>query len=647
MSDIQRVREAGIRKAIIVDDGYDDSPRVSELEGEDAWDAFFDDMYGDSPARIREIFPDFDEQEREDLKLSQKFITALWDERDGIEDLLGGLFDTYEKKQEETKPFLAQAEFVLQSLEIPFEKYGRNFADAATQADLIVIDLFLGIQQGEDERKVTVECLKQAIEGRQGYPLPSIILMSQVPGIDGLAKNFRKDVKLHASAFRHIGKRDLLQEGRLEGLIVGLAAHRSDSQALAAFVESWEFSATSAAKEAANTLRKIDVDDLQHIHEMLLRFEGLNTSSYILDVFDRVLQYEIESNPEVLKAAARLDDVADEPAPLTISNDRDTYALLEQTLFVNPKRRMHASGAEWPISFGDILRLKPEAPVASRIFSGRKDIVLFVASPACDLLRKNGLQTALLVTGELTKIDLSKPSLKINSNTTPILISSTQERFQINWQFGNLQTINLQQARRLLHPQSGNGEVIARLREGPALNLRQQFVSNAGRVGELAPLPRSFCFRASFYFRKENGDIQPISMPDNIDITGNVLIPRDGKYARVIIDSSCENGLTTALLKVNLADVERRSHQCFKPISEQARIRQMFRSGFQAIELPLERPRKAGLLKIDEEQPQKDGAKPKVDLVATIFGSDNREDEIQNASPGVGLIIKIDQEANE
>lgn len=402
MSDKQQVRDAGIGSAIIVDDGYDEIPQVAELRDEGAWDSLFDDAQGAEAERIEALFPAYNPQEREELRSNQEFINALWQARDDVRDLLGGLFYEYEQKIADNRPFLVAAEAALTALAIPFETCGRDFVDAAVDADLIVIDLFLGIQQGAQDRQHTVERLKEVLQRRGDRPLPSIVLMSQVPGIDELAKDFRQDVKLHASAFRHIRKNDLSKPGRMEGLILTLATHRSDSQALATFVETWEAKAIEAVHAAAGTLRKIDIDDLQHIRSMLLRFEGLNTSSYMLDVFDRVLQYEIESHSAVLEAAIPLDEMAEDPAPLMISNDRDTYAVLEQTLFVNPKRRAHATGAEWPIAFGDILGPKPGVPVKRRgFFAGRNNLVFFVASPECDLIRKDGLTTALLVVGLL------------------------------------------------------------------------------------------------------------------------------------------------------------------------------------------------------------------------------------------------------
>ena len=46
MTDKEIIAAAGIKSALIVDDGYDLVPRASELADVD-WDIFFDDAIGD------------------------------------------------------------------------------------------------------------------------------------------------------------------------------------------------------------------------------------------------------------------------------------------------------------------------------------------------------------------------------------------------------------------------------------------------------------------------------------------------------------------------------------------------------------------------------------------------------------------------
>lgn len=105
MSDEQRVRKAGIASGIIIDDGYDEIPQVVELRDEGAWDSLFDDAQGADAKRIESIFSDYDPQNREELRTNQAFVDALWKARESIRDLLGGLFDDYEQKILDNRPF--------------------------------------------------------------------------------------------------------------------------------------------------------------------------------------------------------------------------------------------------------------------------------------------------------------------------------------------------------------------------------------------------------------------------------------------------------------------------------------------------------------------------------------------------------------
>ncbi len=643
MNDKKRVAAAGIGSAIIVDDGYDEIPLIQELLDEDGWDSFFDDAQGTDAARIEAFFADFDPTAREDLKSDQTFINVLWQHREDVRDLLGGLFDVYQQKAADNAPFLAAAEAALTALGVPYTTHGRDFIDAAVAADLILIDLFLGIQQGADDRLLTVDRLKQAIGQREGS-LPSIILMSQVPTIDELAKDFRSDVQLHASAFRHVRKSDLQTPGRVQGLILTLAAHRRDSQALSTFVETWEQKAKEAVGKAASALRKIDIDDLQHIRTMLLRFEGVNTSSYMLDVFDRVLQYEIEAHSEVLEAAVLLDEMADDPPPLMISNDRDTYAILERTLFVNPNRRSHATGAVWPVTFGDILGPRPGSTIKPRgFFAGRDDLVFFVASPECDLIRTDGLKTVLLVAGILEEVDMAKPVLGVSGNTTPILTTDGTKRYQVTWDFGDLRTVNLTRAKNLLKT-NADAVVLGRLRDVSALGLRQQLLGNVGRVGEMAPLPRSFRFSAEIHYARPDETAQQLVLPAGVMLRGNMLVPRKGRFANLIFDSSCENDLTAAILNLDVASVSEGSRPMLNKLKEQTRLRKLFRSGLQWTKLPLDRPRDAELLKDGEPLPEQDDKKPKIEKVGKIVTDTDFVAQLGNDFRKSGLVFKINVE---
>tara|TARA_Y100001949_G_scaffold95734_1_gene80827 strand:- start:5554 stop:7485 length:1932 start_codon:yes stop_codon:yes gene_type:complete len=640
---IEKIRSSGIESAIIVDDGYDDIPQVDELAEEDAWDSFFDDsLYGENFSRIKEIYSDFNPSDREELKWDQEFVTKIWNSRESIGDLLGDLFYSYENKKGEISKYLKKVESTLSDLQIEYTTCGRDFVDASKNVDLIIIDLFLGIQQTDNDRKFTVERLKQVIEMRGNTPLPSIVLMSQVSSITELAKGFRMDAKLYASSFRHVKKGELSKTGLLAEIILTLATHRSDSQLLSGFVETWERNAINAVKSAALALRKVDIDDLLYIRNMLLRFEGVNTSSYLLDVYDRILQYEIEDCQDVLNAALAIDEISQDAPPLMISNDRDTYSIIEKTLYVNLTRRLHSSGAQWPITFGDVLGcVEGGNKDEQSIFGGRTDLVFFVASPECDFIREGGLKTALLVPGRLVDINPGS-KFKIRAQNTPVITIGDNERFQVEWDFSDLRTISLEYA--VSNIETGCINIIAKFREGVALSLRQELLNNIGRIGEPAPVPRSMWFKAVIYFPSSNkGYLHKVELADGIEVTGNILIPRSGSYALMVFDSNCEDDLRAALLELDPDKVSSKSRNNLNTLKDVENIRKLFRTGL-VFDFPLTDCKAAGLVDVEKQAPSSDDKKPPNTKVGTIVDGKSCSDikSVVSDKSGVVVVMYVD-----
>ena len=91
------------------------------------------------------------------VKEKQRFVAALWENRERVGDLLCDLFENYERKVASNAPFLQSAESALDALGIQFTTHGRDYVDTATSADPIVIDLIFGIKQDSENREITVK----------------------------------------------------------------------------------------------------------------------------------------------------------------------------------------------------------------------------------------------------------------------------------------------------------------------------------------------------------------------------------------------------------------------------------------------------------------------------------------------------------
>ncbi len=177
MTDITNLlADSGIRKAAIIDDAFDEAPRTDDLEV-DSWNTFWDDI-ADYEDAISKIYPAYSDTDREALQESDEFISSLWERR---EELPPGtrttLFEDYEQKSPNERVWLNELAQSLRSLGLECVTLGREFADAARDADLVFIDLFLGFWESQSDMEQAIEGINELVRGRESSP-PLVILMS-------------------------------------------------------------------------------------------------------------------------------------------------------------------------------------------------------------------------------------------------------------------------------------------------------------------------------------------------------------------------------------------------------------------------------------------------------------------------------------
>ena len=632
MTDQEIVAAAGIETAIIVDDGYDPAPKAGEL-ADAPWDIFFDDAIGAVGNRLEAVYATFDPDDRDTLRHDDDFVAALWESRYDLADLVDDLLSDYASASDRNLKSLREAEQTLSDLGISFKTVGRDFVKTSKDVDLIVIDLFLGAAQAEEDRQRTVTGLREIIDHRDTPP--AIVLMSQLD-LTQKAPELRDEVGLHASGFRSVQKTVISKGARLRRLITTLAAHRDDSLLLAEFTKKWKNGARDAVDRAVRELRRIDIDDLHHIKSLLLSAEGLLPSSYMLSVLDRVLQYEIEADEEILSGAAALDEVSDKPAPLTIAQGKDSFGLIERTIYTNPKRRKRDNGSVWPITFGDIIMSRLQGSVSKNsIFQGDPSRVFYVASPECDLMRGTKLRAALLIAGTLRPLDMTE-DLFGEDRKTPI-ISRGNKRYQIDWDFGFPATITLQRAKNLLKPK-GPAIIAETLRDVSALNLRQQFLGDLGRVGMLALPPRTFKIDVQCAYPGIGGGLKALKFGKTSYLTGAMHVDQRNKVARIAFDQAYEDDFAETILDIDLADVAVNSRKAVETIRQQSQLRQLFRTGFQGLRYPLKPSQAAQLLapasttQIAEPQ--------KMTIIGKLFDSEDSH-PTNNALSNLGFVFTL------
>ena len=544
------LKDNDILAAVIVDDAYDGVPRAGDLSlAEDAWFNFFDDLNNEDRAALADLYPEFDTKTEVDLRTSDAFVATLWNRRNDLRPgLTDSLFETYKQDLANDERFLGTVEVKLADLGLTVSKAGRNFVQLAKDSDLIVIDLFLGSSQSEANMEVSIKGLKEIVEERGAEP-PIIVLMSRSSQLTMNAEKFRDQTHVFASGFRMIKKSDLNRQGRLEQLLLELARHRRDSLKLTYFSKTWQAGLSDAVERTASDIRRLDLEDWTQIRDLLLTGEEVSTGSYILDVFDLVLQHEIESDQGTIEAARDLDSLQSESyPPSTVTGSKDTIALVFKTLYQHENRRRLDEGADRQVAFGDILGLVDEAsPPLGSVFAGEENTVFLVMTPACDLQRRKA-RRVLLMAGTFKSLDANVVDPVSGAPRSVVLKLASDRRVCVDWKPHHLAALSYEELKSLL-ADGGGVRVVGRLRDVNAVSLQQQLLSNIGRVGLVSPMPLTFQVEVRVFHPNLEGELTPLLIDGHDRITGVCFVGRDSshKVVRALFDSDARFSLLHAL----------------------------------------------------------------------------------------------------
>ena len=514
---------ANITTALIVDDAIDEIPLAADLscDGEQ-WTHFFDDLSEPEKEALTTAFPDYATTEAEDLQKSDRFIQCLWENKDAIAPLLTrSLFERYRADMHADIAHLNKLKGLLEEAGLICKKVGRNFVADVADVDIIFMDLYLSSAQRPEDIKVSIDGLAKAIELRKTKP-PLVILMSRSHRLEEKRAEFREQTKLFESTFRILAKADIQIDGVVQRTVGRLATHYQKSLKLSEFVCAWADGLDAAKDRTTGLIRKLGLSDLAQINQLLLSAEGEPMGSYLVDVFDTVLQHEIEANANIINTALALNelDTSKIPAPL-VPGANDLLELVEHSLFHHQARLKLPGAIDSCVSFGDVLRRKqltpaeppvvalPETPAPAETPKSvllpdiTEKMVMAVLSPACDLQRGQ-LKRVLLLVGELLPLKIEQWRAKVDGTRTPVFDLGDGVRRWIKWDVKHVHMLSHAELNNILHTDHPVFEKVARLRDLHALELQQKLLTSMGRVGLAAPMPATHMVHIAAF--TANGD---------------------------------------------------------------------------------------------------------------------------------------------
>jgi len=478
----------GIDRALIIDDGYDTVPTAADLGEAGVWENFISDLSLHEEVVV-DAFPTYKDMNTDQLVQSDNFVAALWRVKGRLPDSVwDDLFGNYERGQESDVAFLATLEEQLRALGIEPTQVGRATAIADPTVPLVFVDLFLGGAQNHEAIQHSIERVREIVEGRQASP-PLVVLMSRSDRLDMNKDRFRSETKLLGAMFRVSPKKALVEDDMLVRLLTRLVQHRDDGHRVAALLKAWEDGLDKATQSFMDKVRKLDLPDYAQVKDLLLAFEGQPLGSYLIDVFDRALQFEIEGHVPTIDAAREVNKVdLSRYLARNIAGTPDLQELVHQTIYHHPERLvLPATESGVPLSFGDVIGEYAAIEGGGDLSDAK---VYSVMTPACDLAR-SGADNVLLIGGELKRLTWSEWRYAGGPGRTPIAILPNDRRYWIAWNLKDLQTWSSTDTKAKLGP-DGDWRPFLRLRDEVALKLQQRMLADLGRVGQIAHMPAAF-----------------------------------------------------------------------------------------------------------------------------------------------------------
>lgn len=581
------LKNAGFVSALVIDDAFDDVPIAADLAmDEEAWTIFVDDVRTEQELVV-EAFPAYATMSANELRTSDEFVKAMWDMKGKLSDELWmRLFGTYERDSTSDREFLQKLKDRLTAAGLKVKSSGRTVPEDAHECSIIFADLFLGAAQQDFDVDKSIRRLGELMAGRENAP-PAVVLMSRSPRLQDKKERFRDDAKMVGALFRVYRKQDLLEGSTVETVLERLATHHADAVRVAAFLAAWEAGLGGAASEFMKLMRRLDLSDYSKIREVLLDVEGQPLGSYMLDVFDRVLQHEIEGHMPTISAAQELNaiDPTKYPAPY-IAGSSDLQDLVARSLWQNAKRlKVTGNTAGMPVSFGDVLvrrsRLELAAPAAA---PEDKPDVLVVLTPACDLVRNPDKRRVLLVGGALKPLDNKTWRYKTKGATTPIAQFANQPRMSIEWDLDDQRMLNRDELANLIRPE-GSYSIGLRLRESNALELQQRLLSDMGRVGLLSKMPFTFPVEVRMFTTDGEGKPKALELPITTRDGGVCITGRDGDgndVTRLALTEPSVDEILSVIPKIEEAQVHARTKDALKRLQASTSFRSMLQRGLKA-----------------------------------------------------------------
>lgn len=507
------LQERQVTRAVIIDDAFDDRPRSGDVD-DALWDRFFDDLVAEDETVIVQAYgaDAYEQRDPTELRRDQRFINVVWDARSTVKTARV-LFEEFERTQDHKRADLEPLRRLLeQDLSLTCGTVGRDQSPDIADANIIFLDLFLGLLEGEEAIQRAIERVKGVVAERRTAP-PSVVLMSASPRLAELGPRLRDEAELLGCQFRMVRKSDFGDTETMAERLYELVLSYPDALRLNAFLLAWDTALNKAKTEFVRSIRTLDLADYANMQALILEAEGEPVGDYVLDLYDLHLHNVLEGDADLVRAAKALNAIGwEEYPPAQFVPSAEAVGIMDGALFHNQLRttvEMEIDANPAAARLGDIF-LGPAGEPGAGV-EGQQDAPVapparhayVVLSQACDL-QHGEADRLLLLRGTIQPYSWKQHDSKVQGPRTPIM-RVDDEYFAVEWDILAPETWLLDDLPRRLDQ---GYRRVRRLRTPFALQLQQSFIGRLGRVGTLTALPARHAVGVRVFLRNRAGNAE-------------------------------------------------------------------------------------------------------------------------------------------
>ena len=319
----QRLREAGITSAVVIDDAYN-PPEYDDLRAEisEFWAGI---VREDSAlAELKAMKPDLESED----DIDEELVNELWTRtlREELSSLCMPCESILFSRQLEGHSELAAFVSNLSRIGIAPILIGTSENLPDGELKLFFLDFFLGPKLAPPGSAAVEKAIQQLVAGTAEHPSIQasidkakeilkrsddafIVLMSSNEGVEQARDSFREHTGLIEGMFDYASKRQLANERELH-LRLGVSAMglpvRHDIQR---FVTALEASVQEASGAFITQMKSLSFEDYLYIYSLSLRAEGQPLGTYMSGLYKSLLAHLVHNSEKVIETQNKLDTI--------------------------------------------------------------------------------------------------------------------------------------------------------------------------------------------------------------------------------------------------------------------------------------------------------------------------------------------------